>query len=129
LGRSESRPPALIALGVVVGLEALAVAGIAVLVILSALSSSAAVGSGIAAGLTVLITAALLAFVAAGTFRARPWTRAATFVWQLVQLLVGAYAFQGTGAAVGFGLAAVVPAAVGLVLLFLPSVRAATARP
>lgn len=109
-------------------LEAAEVGAIGIVVIVASVAVSANPVSGAAAGGTALVTAALLVAVAIGTFRARPWTRAAALVWQVVQLLVGLYAFQGAGAAVGFGLAAVVPAAVAIVLLFTRRVRDATAR-
>lgn len=125
---ARSRPPGIVALGVVVAVEAAAVLVLGVLLVIAAFGA-ANVPSGIAAGVTLLVAGALLAFVARGTFAARPWTRAATIVWQVVQLLVGVYAFQGAGAAVPFGLAAVVPAVVALVLLFTRPVREATARP
>ena len=123
-----SRPPSLVALAVIVALEAAAVLVLGALLIVAAFAA-ANVASGIAAGATLLVAGALLGLVAAGTFRARPWTRSATIVWQVVQLLVGAYAFQGAGAAVGFGLAAILPAVAALVLLFTRPVREATARP
>ena len=50
-------------------------------------------------------------------------------VWQAVQLLVGLYAFQGSGAQPALGLIAVLPAAAALVLLFTRPVRTAMARP
>ena len=66
--------------------------------------------------------------VAAGVLRARPWTRSATLVWQLIQSLVGAYSLQGAGADLRFGVPALVLGIGGLVLLFTRSVREATER-
>lgn len=126
------RPAGLIALAAVLALEALATAALGVVVAAVALGTTAPV-SGLAAGSTVLVTAVLLAAVAVGAYRARAWSRTATFVWQVVQLLVGLYAFQGAGAQgaggnVAFGFGAVVPAVAALVLLLSRPVRDATRR-
>lgn len=123
------KPPG--ALLVVALLEALEVLG---LVVLAALAVANGAGgpyplTAYGVGGTLLISAFLLAVVAVGTFRARPWARSAGMVWQVVQLLVGLYAFQGDGAQPALGLIAVLPAAITLVLLFTRPVRAAMARP
>ena len=125
--RGGRRPAALLLLTAVLGAEAVGLAVIALLAI-GASPSSDGVTSGIAVAVFILIIAVLLALVAVGTVRARPWTRSAALVWQVVQALVGAYSLQGAGAAVGFGIAAIGLASAGLVLLFSRPVREATNR-
>lgn len=122
------RPGGLLAVALLEGLEVLG------LVVLAALAVASGPGSpspltAYGVGGTLLLCAFLLAVVAVGTFRARPWARSAGMVWQAVQLLVGAYAFQGAGAQPALGLIAVLPAAIALVLLFTRPVRTAMERP
>jgi hypothetical protein len=74
------------------------------------------------------IAAVFLAFVAVHTLRARPWTRAATLTWQILQLVIAIGCFQGIVATPTIGLWLLVPAVVVIVLLFTPSVIAATRR-
>lgn len=105
----------------------------AVLVVLAALSIAAGPGSAYpqtayGVGGTLLLAAALLVLVGVGTLRGRPWSRSSGMVWQVVQLLVGFYAFQGQGAQPAFAVAAIVPAVIALVLLFTRPVREAMAR-
>lgn len=117
----------MLALGAVLAVEAVGTAAIGLLALVAS-PLGGAVTSGIAVAVFVLILAALLAAVAVGTVRARPWTRSATLVWQLIQALVGAYSLQGAGADVRFGVPTLVLAVGGLVLLFTRSVREATER-
>jgi hypothetical protein len=121
------RPVGLVVVAVVEALEALG------LLLLAILAGAAGPGSrypqtayGVAG--TLLLAAVLLAVVAWGTYRARPWSRTSGLVWQIVQLLVGLYALQGQGAQPGLAFVAVVPAAVAIVLLLTRSVREATNR-
>jgi hypothetical protein len=80
-------------------------------------------------GGTLLVAAVLLAAVGVNTLRLRPWARTAGLVWQVVQVLVGVYTFQGEGAQPVLGAIAIVPAVVVVVLLFTSPVRAALDRP
>ncbi|MFD1720061.1 hypothetical protein [Amnibacterium endophyticum] len=130
------RPAGLIALAVIVAVEALATAVIGLLALVASpygVRSTTGGGtgdptSGIAVAVFVLIFAVLLAVVAIGLVRTRAWTRSAALVWQIVQALIGAYSLQGAGAAIGFGVAAVALALVALVLLFSRPVREALDR-
>lgn len=121
------RPVGLVVVTVVEALEALG------LLLLAILAGAAGPGSsypqtayGVAG--TLLLAAALLALVAGGTYRARPWSRTSGLVWQVVQLLVGLYALQGQGAQPVLAFVAIVPAALAIVLLLTRSVREATNR-
>ena len=130
MSTSAPRAPRPIPLLVVAGIEALEALG---LLGLAALSIAQGPGSqypttAYGVGGTLLLAAVLLAVVAVGTFRARPWSRTSGLVWQVVQLLVGLYATQGQGAQIGIALIAIVPAAIAIVLLLTRSVREATAR-
>ena len=121
------RPVGLVVIAVVEALEAVG------LLLLAILAAAAGPGSrypqtayGVAG--TLLLAAALLALVAWGSYRARPWSRTSGLVWQVVQLLVGLYALQGQGAQPGLAFVAIVPAALAIVLLLTRSVREATNR-
>ena len=118
----------LLLLAAVLAVEALGAAAIALLALGASPLGDGGVTSGLAVAVFVLMLAALLAVVAVGTVRARPWTRSATLVWQLIQALVGAYSLQGAGADLRFGVPALVLAIGGLVLLFTRQVREATER-
>lgn len=125
---SADRPPVTLVLAAV-----LEVAEAIGLLVLAALAISAGPGSAYpttayGVGGTMIVVAILLLAVAVGTFRLRPWARTAGIVWQLVQLLVGLYAFQGVGAQPALGAIAVVPAIAVIVLLFTPSARIALQR-
>lgn len=117
----------MLVLACIVGLEALGTAALGLLA-LTASPGSDGVTSGIAVAVFVLIFAALLAGVTVGLVRGQAWTRAATLVWQLLQALVGAYALQGAGANLAFGVAAIALAIAALVLLFSRPVREALER-
>lgn len=121
------RPVGLLVVAVVEGLEAL---GLLVLAVLGAAAGPGSAYPQTAYGVagTLLLAAALLALVAVGTYRARPWSRTSGLVWQVVQLLVGLYALQGDGAQPGLAFIAIVPAALAIVLLLSRSVREATNR-
>lgn len=121
------RPIALVLVAVIELLEAVGIA------VLAALSIAAGPGSrypqtAYGVGGTLLLAAALLVLVAVGTLRARSWSRTPGLVWQIVQVLVGLYTFQGQGAQPGLGLVAIVPGVAAAVLLLTRPVREATAR-
>jgi hypothetical protein len=121
------RPVGLVVLTVI---ELLEVAGLLVLAILAVVSgpSSQYPQTAYGVGGTLVLAAVLLVLVGVGTFRGRPWSRTSGLTWQVVQLLVGLYAFQGQGAQPGLALVAIVPAVLAIVLLFSRPVREATAR-
>ena len=125
-----SAPARPVALLVVAAIEALEAVGLLVLAVLAAAAGPGSRYPETAYGVggTLLLAAALLALVAVGTSRARPWSRTSGLVWQVVQLLVGLYALQGDGAQPGLAFIAIVPAALAIVLLLTRSVREATNR-
>ncbi|WP_382307372.1 hypothetical protein [Herbiconiux sp. UC225_62] len=130
-GRPElpKRPALLVLLAVIVGAEALVMAGV-VLWLLVELMTAQPTSFETAVAILVLaaIAAIFLGFVAVHTLRARPWTRAATLTWQLLQVVIAIGCFQGMVATPTIGWYLLVPAVLAVVLLFTPPVVAATRR-
>jgi hypothetical protein len=130
-GRPElpKRPALLVLLAVIIGAEALVMAGV-VLWLLVELMTARPNSYETAVAILVLaaIAAIFLGFVAVHTLRARPWTRAATLTWQLLQVVIAIGCFQGMVATPTIGWYLLVPAVLAIVLLFTPPVVAATRR-
>lgn len=123
------RPAFLVILAVIVGAEALVMAGVVVWLLLELLTvRPASYETALAILVLSAISALFLAVVAVHTLRARPWTRAATLTWQILQLVIAIGCFQGIVATPTVGLWLLAPAVVVIVLLFTPSVIAATRR-
>ncbi|MCS5734943.1 hypothetical protein [Herbiconiux daphne] len=123
------RPALLVLLAAIVGAEALVMAGVVVWLTVELLTERpASYETALAILVLSAIAAVFLAFVAVHTLRARPWTRAATFTWQLLQAVIAIGCFQGIVATPTIGWYLLVPAVLALVLLFAPSVVAATRR-
>jgi hypothetical protein len=80
--------------------------------------------SALALTVLVIIAAVWLAVIAVNVLRGRAWTRGAAIVWQVLQIAVAVGCFQGFFARPDVGWFLLVPAAVVLVLLFVPSVVA-----
>ena len=121
------RPPALLVVAAIEALETLGIVALAALAFASG-PGSAYPQTAYGLGGTLVVAAVLLGAVAVNTLRLRPWARTAGIVWQVVQALVGAYAFQGEGAQPVLGLLAIVPAVAALVLLLTRGVRDALRR-
>lgn len=110
------RPPAVVAVTVLLSLQALAVLGVAV-------SYGLQVGTGyLNLGAQVFLVALLagagawIAAAASGMWRGRPWVRAATVVIEMFAVILSISFFSAGNTLVG--LAFLVPAAVTLVLMF-----------
>lgn len=115
----------MIALAIVVGVEAIGMVVVTLVLLLSiagARAGSFDLASGVALAVGTAIAAAGLVLVALGILRSRKWTRPAALVWQLVQILVGVDAFQGAGARPDLGTLLLVPGVIALILLFTPGV-------
>jgi hypothetical protein len=86
--------------------------------------------SSFASALAILVLTVVAAIwvtaIAVATLRNRSWIRAAAVTWQLVQVFVAIGSFQGFYARPDLGWALLVPSVVVVVLLFAPSVVAAT---
>ena len=127
--RDPFTSPALKALGVLLMLEGVAMGVVTVLLLVSiATERSTSISSSIALAVCAALAAVLLVVTGRSALRAAKWIRPATLVWQLIVVLVGLYAFQGPQARPDIGLGLVVPGILGIVLLFTPSVTAATRR-
>jgi hypothetical protein len=121
------RPALLVLLAALLYLEALALAGVSVLLVVDAvIQHPDSYLSAVALIVLALLATVGLALMATHALAGRPWIRGAAITWQILQAIVGVTILLG-GQAIGLALAAV--AAVVLVLLFTPPVIAATRRP
>jgi hypothetical protein len=123
------RPALLVLLGVIVGAEALVMAGVVLWLIVELLTTRpSSFETAVAILVLAAIAAIFLGFVAVHTLRARPWTRAATLTWQLLQVVIAIGCFQGMVATPTIGWYLLIPAVLAIILLFTPPVVAATRR-
>lgn len=124
---SRRRPLALVVLAVLLFAEATALAVVTVWLIVAMLTSAPATfGGGVAIIALALAAAAFMFAVAIGSLRSRRWIRGAAVTWQLMQLALALGSFQGILAVPSVGWALLIPAVLVIVLLFTPSVIAAT---
>lgn len=107
---------------------ALLVAAVVYLVVELIVATPASLASALALAVLTAIAAVWLGVIAANVLRGRAWTRGAAIVWQVLQGAVAIGCFQGIFAQPAIGWLLLVPAVVVLVLLFTPSVVAATSR-
>lgn len=123
------RPRALIALAIVLFLEAAVlavVAGTLVYDLIAEVPTSYASAIGIL--ILVIAAAAWLVLIGIGALRARPWVRAAALTWQVLQLAVAIGSFQGVFARADIAWFLLVPAVIAIALLFARSVMSAMRR-
>jgi hypothetical protein len=112
---------------VLLTMEFLGVAALAVVLLLETLTAqSASAGAGIALTVIGFVAAAWLGAIVIGTLRGQGWIRAAAIVWQVLQVAVGVGALQGQVAQPAWGWPLIVLAAVVLLLLFAKPVVALT---
>jgi hypothetical protein len=125
---STTRRPALLwVLVVLLTIEFLGVAALAVVLLVETLTASgASVGSGIALTVIGFVAAAWLGAIVVGTLRGQAWIRAAAIVWQVLQVAVGVGALQGQVAQPVWGWPLIILAAFVFLLLFLKPVVALT---
>jgi uncharacterized membrane protein len=122
------KPRALYVLAALLFLEAIAVAGGAVyLVVETVLSTPTYYATSVALAVVAVIAAVGLFLVARFTLLGRPWIRGAAICWQIIQVLVAVSILQASAPDVAWIL--IVPAVIIIVLLFTKSVMAATSRP
>lgn len=121
---STARRPALLwVLVVLLSIEFLGVAALAVVLLIETLTApSASVGGGVALTVIGFIAAAWLGAIVVGTLRGQAWVRAAAIVWQVLQVGVGVGALQGQVAQPAWGWPLIVLAAFVFLLLFLKPV-------
>ena len=125
---STTRRPALLwVLVVLLSIEFLGVAALAVVLLVETLTASgASVGGGIALTIIGFVAAAWLGAIIVGTLRGQAWIRAAAIVWQVLQVAVGVGALQGQVAQPVWGWPLIILAAFVFLLLFLKPVVALT---
>jgi hypothetical protein len=112
---------------VLLTIEFLGVAALAVVLLIETLTASgASVGGGIALTVIGFVAAAWLGAIIVGTLRGQAWIRAAAIVWQVLQVAVGVGALQGQVAQPVWGWPLIILAAFVLLLLFLKPVVALT---
>jgi hypothetical protein len=121
-----NRPTLLLVLSALLYLEAVALAALTVLLVVDAVIQHP---DSYLSAVALIVLAALatvwLALMATHTLARRPWIRAGSVTWQVLQLVIGITIIVG-GQPIGWGL--VVVAVLVLVVLFTPSVTAATRR-
>jgi hypothetical protein len=126
---APARPPLLIALAVLLFIEA--AGAIALVVWLAFELATAAAGSfagGVALVFLAVLAAAWIALTAVSTLRLKSWVRASAVTWQVLQIAVAIGSFQGLYARPDLGWALLVPAVAGIALALSPSVVRATTR-
>ncbi|WP_223694713.1 hypothetical protein [Leifsonia poae] len=123
------RPPLLIALVVVLFIEALGVIGVTVWLLVELLTVEPVSYPGaVAIVVLVAIAAAWVVATAIGALQAGSWARASTVTIQILLIAVAVGSFQGFYARPDLGWALLVPALVGIVLALTPQVIKATSR-
>ncbi|RIJ52495.1 hypothetical protein DZG00_04660 [Clavibacter lycopersici] len=126
---ASRRSPAVILLTVLVGLEALGMAGVTALLVVDLLTSTpSSLASAVALIALAALAAVFLGAVVRGILQGRSWVRPAAVTWQVLQIAVGVGSLQGVDARQDLGWGLIVPSAVVLVLLFTRSVLLATRR-
>ncbi len=124
------RPPLLVVLAALLFLEcALLVAATVYLVIEILIARPDSYASAIAILVLTAMAAIWLGTMAVHALLGRPWIRGAAVVWQVLQIALAVGSFQGLFARPDLGWFLIAPAVLVLVLLFTPSVIAATRRP
>lgn len=121
------RPLPLVILSVVVFAECASLVVISAYLIVQLLVSRPdSFASGIALLLLAGLAAVWLGIVGVSTLRGRSWIRGAVATWQVLQIAIGISSFQGVFGRADIGWLLLIPAVIALVLLFTPSVVAAT---
>jgi hypothetical protein len=117
------RPPLLIALSVLLILEAALMVGVVGWLLLQLATQPGASLPGAIAILVIATIGALWVIVAAvGSIRMRSWIRALALTWQLIQLAVAIGCFQGLTAEPAIGWVLLVPSVIGILLVLSPPV-------
>jgi hypothetical protein len=116
---------------VLLGAEFLLVAGLAVVLLVELLTTTAtSIASGVALTVLAFVAAAWLAAIVVGALRGQAWMRAAAIVWQVLQFAIGAASIAGQFGQPWIGWPLMVVALVAFVLLFTkPVVEATATRP
>lgn len=126
---SPARPPALLALAVILFLEAALVTALAVWLLVELLTvTPESFTTAIAIFVLTALAAVWVIVTAVGILGRRGWARASAVTIQILQIAVAVGCFQGLVARPDLGWALLVPALVAGVLALVPSVVRATVR-
>ncbi|GAB3585381.1 hypothetical protein GCM10027406_33590 [Leifsonia lichenia] len=126
---ASRRPPLLVALSVLLFLEAILVAGAAIWLLVELLTQRPeSFATAVAIVVLVVLAAIWVVATAIGALRAQNWSRASAVTIQILQIAVAVGSFQGLYARLDLGWALLVPAVVGIVLAVSPQVVKATTR-
>jgi len=126
---ASARPVLLLVLSVILALEALLVAALAVWLLVDLLTQTPqSYASAVAIVVLAFVAAAWVIATLVGLLRRRGWARASAFTIQILQLAVAVGCFQGLYAQPGLGWALLIPAVLAGVLAVSPPVVRATAR-
>jgi hypothetical protein len=124
------KPPLLVLLAGILLVECILLAAAGVYLLIELLTATPdSYPSAIAILLLTVLAAVWLGVTAVHTLHGSSWIRGSAAVWQLLQIAVAVGSFQGLFARADVGWLLLIPAILALVLLFTPSVVAATARP
>ncbi|MDM7892775.1 hypothetical protein [Curtobacterium caseinilyticum] len=119
------RSPAVLALLVVVGLEALALVVVTVVLLVeSIVAPSSSIASAVALTLLSAVAALWLVSLFIGLRNRRPWVRSGIIVWQVMQGALAIGAFQGVFRVAWVGWVLLLPALLGLTLVLSRPVTA-----
>lgn len=110
----------------VIFLEALATAGVALFFIVGLFTDAKLLGAMIALCVVIGGTAAFLFFVARQLVFRKRWARSAAVFWQLIQIAIAWNSFTGESTGYFFGVWLLTTAVVSLSLLFHPVVVEST---
>ena len=110
----------------VIFLEALATAGVALFFIVGLFTDAKLLGAMIALCVVIGGTAAFLFFVARQLVFRKRWSRSAAVFWQLIQIAIAWNSFTGESTGYFFGVWLLTTAVVALSLLFHPVVVEST---
>lgn len=110
----------------VIFLEALATAGVALFFIVGLFTDAKLLGAMIALCVVIGGTAAFLFFVARQLVFRKRWARSAAVFWQLIQIAIAWNSFTGESTGYFFGVWLLTTAVVALSLLFHPVVVEST---
>jgi hypothetical protein len=122
-GRYSGRSRALLALVVLVLIEAAAMAAISGWLVFELLTETPrSVASAVGLIVLAIVAAVFLVAIALGAIRRQPWIRGAALTWQIVQIAVAVGSLQGENARPDIGWALLIPSLLVIGLLLSPGV-------
>jgi hypothetical protein len=128
-GAPGRRHPAVTVLaGILFAESALLLAATVYLLVELAIATPVSLASALALLVLTAVAAIWLAVIGVNLLRGRAWVRAATIVWQVLQIAVAIGCFQGAFAQPAVGWVLLVPALVAGLLVFSKPVLEATRR-